>query len=336
MSSEPIVIGHRGASGHRPEHTLEAYWLAIQDGADFVEPDLVATRDGILVARHENDISGTTDVASHPEFASRRVTKMIDGIATTGWFTEDFTLAELKTLKARKRLPDLRGTKFDGLYEVPTLQEVINLVRGYNKNKPARSIGIYPETKHPTYFAGIGLSLEERLVQVLDANGYTSPNDAVFIQSFETSNLKELSRLTRVRLVQLIDASGKPYDLVLKSDLRTYADLVKPQGLREIATYASGIGVNKNLIFPRDAQGKLLGPTNLIRDAHATGLIVHGWTFRAENTFLPVDFRRGTNPILLGDLAAEIQTFLEQGMDGFFTDFPGIGNATRDLFVKEK
>ena len=336
---EPIVIGHRGASGLRPEHTLEAYWLAIQEGADYIEPDLVSTFDRQLVARHENEIGSTTDVASHPEFASRFRTKTIDGASVAGWFTEDFTLAELKTLRARERLSTLRPTTFDGRFEIPTLQEIIDLVRAVNEQRrllrPAQKpVGIYPETKHPSYFDSIGLSLEEPLVDTLRANGYQGQTAAVFIQSFEVSNLRNLAQLIDVPLVQLINNGGRPFDFVLNKDPRTYADLVTPSGLNEIATYAAGIGANKDLIVPRSASGALLTPTSLIRDAHRAGLIVHGWTFRAENTFLPLDFRRGTDPSRLGDMRAEATLFLELGIDGYFTDHPGVGVAARDAFVK--
>src|SRR5262245_23540402 len=304
----PIVIGHRGASGYRPEHTLAAYQLAIDMGADFVEPDLVMTKDGVLVCRHENEISGTTDVASHPEFTLRFATKTIDGATISGWFTEDFTLAELKTLRAKERLPAVRpqNATYDGRYEVPTLQEVIDLV----KSQKGRTVGIYPETKHPTYFQGLGLAMEEPLVAVLNANGYKTPSARCFIQSFETANLRKLAGLTKVPLVQLLDASGRPYDFVVAGDPRTYADLATPAGLAEIAEYADGIGANKSLIIPRDSSGFLIAPTTLVEDAHDAGLIVHGWTFRAENTFLPADFRIGSNPIAIGDLAGEVETFL--------------------------
>src|SRR5688572_15093190 len=201
-----IVIGHRGASGYRPEHTLAAYELAIALGADFIEPDLVSTRDGVLVARHENEISGTTDVADHPEFASRRTTKVIDGVSFTGWFTEDFTLAELKTLRAVERLPAVRqrNTLYNGLFEVPTFQEVIDLAR--RTSRGGRTVGIYPETKHPTYFQGIGLPLEEPLAAALQRNGLNSKNAAVFVQSFEVANLRKLQNLTHARLIQLFGA----------------------------------------------------------------------------------------------------------------------------------
>jgi glycerophosphoryl diester phosphodiesterase len=325
----PIVIGHRGASGYRPEHTLASYELAIDMGADYIEPDLVSTKDGVLVARHENDITGTTDVASHPEFADRKATKTIDGLTITGWFTEDFTLAELRTLRAKERLPDLRvtNTAFDGLYQIPTLDEVIALAK-------RRQVGIYPETKHPTYFDSVGLSLEEPLVAALRRAGLDGPRSAVFIQSFEVGNLKQLNGLTRVPLVQLLDATGKPYDFVVSGDPRTYADLATREGLAEIATYADGVGVNKNLIVPRDAQNRLGTPTQLLRDAHHAGLIVHGWTFRRENTFLPEDFRAG-NPAsavylaATGDFPAELRLFYGLGIDGVFSDNPDVAVAVR-------
>ncbi len=328
----PLVIGHRGASGYRPEHTLASYRLAIGMGADFIEPDLVSTKDGVLVARHENEISGTTDVAAHPEFADRRATKTIDGVSLTGWFTEDFTLAELRTLRAKERIPDLRpdNTAFDGLYQVPTLQEVIDLAK-------RAGVGIYPETKHPTYFDSIGLSLEEPLLATLRANGYQGPKAKVFIQSFETGNLKELSRRTRLPLVQLLSDVGAPYDLVAAGDPRTYADLSTPEGLAEIATYADGIGPSKNQIVPRDANGNLLEPTSLVDDAHKAGLLVHPYTFRNENSFLPADFRQGNpdSPVYLratGDAPAEYRLFFRLGVDGLFSDNPDTAVASRHQF----
>ena len=326
----PIVIGHRGASGYRPEHTLGSYELAIALGADYIEPDLVSTKDHVLVARHENDISGTTDVASHPEFAGRRTTKVVDGVTITGWFTEDFTLAELKTLRAVERLPDLRpnNTVFNGQYEIPTFQEVIDLAK-------RNHVGIYPETKHPTYFDGIGLSLEEPLVETLRRNGLDSAKAPVFIQSFETANLKQLNRMTPVHLVQLIDAVGKPYDFVASGDPRTYADLVKPAGLAEIARYADGIGPNKNLIVPRDAANHLLAPTTLVKDAHHVGLVLHPWTFRRENSFLPEEFRQGNpaHPLYQaapGNLPGELELFYKLDVDGVFSDNPDVAVSTRE------
>jgi len=330
-----LALGHRGAAGYRPEHTLASYQLAIDLGADFIEPDLVSTSDGHLIARHENDISGTTDVASHPEFAARKATKLIDGIAITGWFTEDFTLAEIKTLRARERLPALRpqNATFDGQFEIPTFEEVIALAQREGRRRH-RTIGIYPETKHPTYFQSIGLALEEPLVRTLNAAGLGHKRDAVFIQSFEVANLKQLNKLTKLPLIQLIDATGKPFDFVVAGDPRTYADLVTPAGLHEVASYADGVGVNKNLIIPRDATGKLQAPTTLITDAHAQHLQVHAWTFRAENTFLPLDFQIGdpTSPQfagLRGNFPAELKLFLGLGLDGVFSDQSDVVVAVR-------
>ncbi|SCG66088.1 glycerophosphodiester phosphodiesterase [Micromonospora humi] len=326
----PLVIGHRGASGYRPEHTLESYRLAIRQGADFIEPDLVSTKDGILVARHENEISGTTDVAAHPEFAARKATKTIDGVSVTGWFTEDFTLAELKTLRAEERLPQVRvtNTVFDGRFEIPTFQEVIDLARTESKAR-GRTIGVYPETKHPTYFASIGRALEEPLVAVLRRNRLTHRDDPVFVQSFETANLRKLDTMIDVRLVQLMDATGAPYDLTAAGDHRTYADLATAAGLAWVSRYADGVGLNKNLIVPRDAAGRLLAPTSVIRDAHRLGLVVHAWTFRAENQFLPLDFRLGADPNARGDITSEYELFLGLGLDGVFADQPDTAVAAR-------
>jgi len=301
-TAPPIVIAHRGASGERPEHTLEAYRLAIDQGADFVEPDLVATRDGILVCRHENEISGTTDVAGRPEFASRRATKSIDGQAVTGWFTEDFTLAELKRLRARERLPRLRGTAKDGRLEVPTLEEVLELVAAVNARpeRRGRPVGLYPETKHPSYFEGLSLALEPPLLEALRRHGLDRKDAPVFIQSFELRNLRALARMTPVPLVQLIDAQGRPWDSTVGRTAATYADMVRPEGLREIAAYARAVGVHKSLVVPRDASGRSLPPTTLVRDAHAAGLLVHVFTLRVENEFLPAEWRIGANPSATG------------------------------------
>ncbi|MGR6322277.1 glycerophosphodiester phosphodiesterase [Micromonospora soli] len=326
----PIVIGHRGASGYRPEHTLAAYRLAIRMGADYIEPDLVSTKDGVLVARHENEISGTTDVAAHPEFAARKATRTIDGAPVTGWFTEDFTLAELKTLRAKERLPQVRvaNTAFDGQFEIPTFQEVIDLAQAESRAR-GRTIGVYPETKHPSYFASIGLPLEEPLVEVLRRNGLTHRNDPVFIQSFEIANLCKLDGMTDVRLIQLMDAAGRPYDFTAAGDPRSYADLASAAGLHWVAGYADGVGLNKNLIVPRDATGKLLAPTTVIRDAHRERLLVHAWTFRAENQFLPADYRIGADPNARGDITAEYELFFGLGLDGAFADQPDTAVAAR-------
>jgi glycerophosphoryl diester phosphodiesterase len=325
---EVTVIGHRGASGYRPEHTLEAYRLAIAQCADFIEPDLVSTSDGVLVARHENEIGGTTDVADHPEFAGRRTTKLIDGTSVTGWFTEDFTWAELQTLRARERLPAVRpaNTAFDGRFRIPSLQQVIDLAKR-SRTCDGEKVGIYPETKHPSYFDGIGLSLEEPLVRTLRRNGYHDRRDPVIVQSFEVGNLQQLNRMTDVRLAQLADCAGAPWDFRAAGDPRTYADMVTADGLRSISRYADGLGACKNLLIPRDAAGFLLPPTNVIRDAHRNGLIVHAWTFRRENQFLPADFRVGTDPNAVGNLVREIRAFAALGLDGFFTDNPDLGVA---------
>jgi glycerophosphoryl diester phosphodiesterase len=325
------LIGHRGASGHRPEHTLASYETAIVQCADYIEPDVVSTKDGVLVARHENEIGGTTNVADHPEFAGRRTTKTIDGSSITGWFTEDFTLAELRTLRAKERLPQTRpaNTAFDGLYVIPTLDEVLDLAR-HSVSCDGRPVGVYPETKHPSYFDSIGLSLEEPLVAALQANGLDRADAPVIVQSFETANLRELGGLTDVTLAQLVNSSGRPYDFTLAGDPRTYKDLVTPAGLADIATYADGVGVEKSVVIPRTADGRLGTPTSVIADAHAAGLTVHGWTFRAENQFLPVDFRVGTDPNAYGDLAAEVKVFVAAGMDGIFSDQPDIAAVAID------
>jgi len=338
MSSlgRPIVIAHRGASGYAPEHTLAAYFIAIEQGTDYIEPDLVMTRDGVMVARHENEISGTTDVADRGQFADRRTTKVVDGASVTGWFTEDFSLEELKTLRARERIPELRpgNTRLDGRLEIPTLEEILALARGVEERRRVRArelglaapepIGVYPETKHPSYFAGLGLAMEERLVAALERYGYRGADGRAFLQSFETGNLKVLRGLTRLPLVQLIEAAGAPYDLVQSGDARTYADLVTPTGLEEIATYAACIGPAKSMIIPRDAHGKLARPTSLVADAHAAGVGVHPWTFRAEKAFLPAGV----------DLEGELREFLDIGIDGFFTDQADVGVQARDAYVK--
>ncbi|MEH2214958.1 glycerophosphodiester phosphodiesterase [Nostoc sp.] len=324
QDTSPIIIAHRGASGYRPEHTLAAYELAIALGADYIEPDLVSTKDGILIARHENEISETTDVASHAEFAHLQTTKIIDGESKTGWFTEDFTLTELKTLRAKERIPQVRSqnTTYDGLFEIPTLQEIIDLVK-VKSGEINRTIGIYPETKHPTYFQSIGLALEAPLLATLTANGYQGANAPVFIQSFEVGNLQDLSTKTDLPLVQLLNNSGKPYDFVVSGCERTYTDLVTASGLEEIATYAQAIGIHKNLLVPRDNNGKLrrrgaacrqISPTSLVIDAHAAGLLVHVWTFRNEDCFLPLDFQ--------GNPQGEYELFFSLGVDGVFSDYP--------------
>ncbi|WP_109473564.1 glycerophosphodiester phosphodiesterase [Ornithinimicrobium cavernae] len=322
---EQVLIAHRGASGDRPEHTLEAYELAARAGADFLEPDLVATADGHLVARHENEISGTTDVADHSELADRRTTKVIDGQQVTGWFTEDLTLAELRTLRCRERLPGLRAgnTAYDGQFLVPTLSEVLAL-RERLAAELARPLGIYPETKHPSYFRSVGLPLEEPLVAELEGSGLNDPDAPVFVQSFELGNLVALRRDhgARVPLVFLADVAGAPPDLVAAGDPRTCADLLRPAGLADLARWVEAVGPHKDLVISRTADGGLGQPTSLVADAHAVGLQVHPWTFRQENQFLPADLR---GPDGTGDVVAEIRAHLAVGVDGFFTDHTDLG-----------
>jgi glycerophosphoryl diester phosphodiesterase len=314
-AATPIVIGHRGASGERPEHTIASYARAIEVGADYIEPDLVMTKDGVMVARHENEISGTTDVALHPEFAGRKTTKIIDGRAVTGWFTEDFKLAELKTLFARERLADIRpGNLAWSKERIPTLAEILALVKASK-----RVVGLYPEIKHSTYFAANKLAMEKPLIAALRRAGFTKPTDPVFIQSFEIGNLRALHKMTSLRLVQLIEQGAAPPD----SPALTSAKMISPAGLREIATYAQAIGPQKSLVI---AEGRV---TDLVRDAHAAGLLVHPWTFRAENMFMDVMFQSGPDAKAQGDLKAEIRSFYAAGVDGVFSDFPGEAVAAR-------
>jgi len=312
-----LVIAHRGASGERPEHTLGSYTLAIEQGADFIEPDLVLTKDGILVARHENEISETTDVAARPEFAGRKTSKTIDGQTMTGWFTEDFTLAELKTLRAKERLPQLRKANmaFDGQFEILTFEEILDLAKAQSA-KTGRTIGIYPETKHPSYFASIGLPHEAPLLALLERYGHVDKAAPVFIQSFEVENLKALRAKTKVRLIQLMDEKGSPPD---RLDLN-YPAMATADGLKAVAAYADGVGPNKALVIPRTLLGNLGEPTTLVRDAHEAGLAVHPWTFRRENYFLPLSAKSGVDPRAVGDVVNEIRTYLATGIDGFFSD----------------
>jgi len=290
-----VVIAHRGASGYRPEHTLAAYELGARLGADYIEPDVVPTKDGVLVARHENEISGTTDVADRPEFAGRRTTKTIDGVELTGWFTEDFTLAELKTLRTKERLPDLRpaNARYDGRFEVPTLAEVVDLARRLTREL-GRPVGVYPETKHPTYFRDIGLPLEEPLAEALDGL------DHVFVQSFEADSLKRMPGFPRVLLLR------------------------QPADFDEIAGYADAVGPRKNLIVPRDDDGRSLEPTGFVDDAHRAGLLVHPYTFRSEEAFLPLELRTSD-----GGALAEYEQFLALGVDGVFSDHPDVAVTAR-------
>ncbi len=338
--TRPRIIAHRGASGMRPEHTLAAYELAIDQGADYIEPDLVMTKDGVLVVRHENEISGTTNVGDVQRFLSRRVSsRIIDNQPTTGWFTEDFTLAEIKELRARERLPGLRkeSATFNDKYPIPTFQEVLDLAKRKSA-ETGRVIGVYPETKHPSYFRSLNQGLEKPLVEILHKNGFTGKSAPVFIQSFEVANLKELRMMTDVPLIQLISAIGKPYDWELSGSKQTYNDMRTPQGLAEIATYAQGIGPEKSLVIAR-GEGNTTGkPTTLVADAHNVGLKVHPWTFRSENVHLPSNLRKGElGPEYArskGDYIAEYTLYFAQGVDGVFTDFPADALAAWEAYKK--
>lgn len=336
---KPLVIAHRGASGYVPEHTLAAYAMAILQGADFIEPDLVITKDGHLVARHDNVLDLTTDVSSRPEFAGRKTTKTVDGVTVTGWFSEDFTLNEIKTLRAIERIPGIRpaNARFDGQFEIPTFQEIIELAQAYEKLLDRR-IGLYPETKHPTYFDRLGLPLEEPLVKVLRRNGYEGRNAQVFIQSFEINNLRKLKGMTRIPLVQLLWIEGKPYDVEAGGGTLTYEQMATPAGLAQIASYAKGVGPEKRFIIPLDSAGNLnlSSATRFVQDAHAVGLQVHPYTFRSENVFLPSNFKSSSDPNALGDGAGEIKVFLRTGIDGFFTDQTDRGIVARDAFLKNQ
>ncbi len=351
----PLVIGHRGAAGYLPDHTLEGYKKAIEMGADFIEPDLVATSDGVLVARHEPNITGTTDVAQRPEFANRKTKKTVDGAEEEGWFVSDFTLAELKTLRAIQPFAD-RDPQFNGQFQIPTFVEVLDLAKAEGA-KAGRTVGVYPETKHPTYHASLGLPLEDRLLATLATYGYTTKASPVIVQSFEVANLKYLRSKTQVRLVQLVDGNdlnadgsidltapyGKPYDFAVAGDARTFASLLTPAGLQQVKTYADGIGPWKPYLIPsrlvdRNNDGQpddlngdgniderdrvVMAPTEVVKNAHAAGLFVHPYTFRSEARRLASDFK--------GDPKAEYRLFYELGVDGVFSDFPDQARAARD------
>lgn len=328
------VYAHRGASALLPEHTLAAYAQAISDGADYIEPDLVMTRDGVMVARHENEISSTTDVAAHPEFASRRTTKLIDGQKVEGWFTEDFTLAELKTLYARERLPQLRSTDFDDQFRIASLDEIITFLV-QQAGRANRGIGLAPEIKHGSYFRGIGLPMEDKLLAALQGSAYTRVAP-VLVQSFETANLRalhgKLGNGSNIRLLQLLGGPTEvPADVALAGGKLTYAQMMTPAGLQDVATYANAVGPERHAVMPLDAQGKLAAPTSLVADAHAAGLQVVVYTFRPENYFLPQSLRSGAenarNPA--GSIS-EMREYLKAGIDAFFTDDPALGRKAVD------
>ncbi|MBE1586493.1 glycerophosphodiester phosphodiesterase [Nonomuraea angiospora] len=321
--SQVVVIGHRGAAGHRPEHTQGGYELAVAMGADWIEPDLVPTKDHVLVVRHENEISGTTDVSLHPEFAARKTTKVVDGRNVTGWFTEDFTLAELKTLRAVERLPAIRqrNTVYNGYYQVLTFQEVLDLAKRLSRQY-GRQVGVFPETKHPTYFRSIGLPLEEPLIETVKRNGLNRPGGPVVVQSFEPSSLKRVAKDLRVPLWQALGTTGQPYDLTAAGDPTTYADMMKPEGLAKIAQYAQWIGPDKSSAIPLNPDGSSGTPTTLVSDAHKAGLKIGVYTFRSENQYLPLQLRRGQVATDHGDALAEYRAHLDLGVDAFVTDYP--------------
>ena len=317
----PLIIGHRGACGYRPEHTMASYELAIKLGADYIEPDLVMTKDGVLMARHENEISGTTDVAD--KFPERKKTKKVDGKDITGWFIEDFTYKEVKTLRARERLA-FRDHSYDGKFEIPSFKEILDLVK-----KHKGKIGVYPETKHPTYFQNIGLPLEEALVKELIAHGLNKKNSPVFIQSFEMGSLRKLKKLTDLPLIYLIDdPEVTPYDHIVSGDKRTYQDMVQPKALKEISEIASGIGPYKRYILPTNEKGDLLPATTLIQDAHAVGLKVHPYTFRPEAQYLHKDYHK--------DPQLEYLQFFELGVDAVFSDVSDQAALAKKTFLKNK
>lgn len=332
----PTIIGHRGASGYRPEHTFGSYNLALDLGADVVEAgDLVPTKDGHLVCRHEPEIGGTTDVAAHPEFADRKTTKVLDGVPTTGWFTEDFTLAELKTLRAVERIPANRphNTLYNGRWEIPTFEEVLKW-QDEQTRKRGKQVWIYPETKHPTYFRKLGLGLEERVAKLLRKYGKDNRNSPVILQSFEPSSIQKLNQLVDNPLVVLLSsASSRPYDFVEAGDPRTVADLITPKGLREIAGYAQGIGPTLDLIIPKNPDGTLAQPTTLVSDAHKVGLILHPYTMRNENPFLPAEYRKGSAADAYGDVFGAFKTYFATGIDGVFTDNADTGVLARADFL---
>ncbi|WP_326788853.1 glycerophosphodiester phosphodiesterase [Streptomyces sp. NBC_00151] len=319
----PTVIGHRGASGYRPEHTFGSYQLALDLGADVVEAgDLVPTRDGHLVCRHEPEIGGTTDVSAHPEFAGRKTTKTLDGVPTTGWFTEDFTLAELKTLRAVERIPANRphNTLYNGRWEIPTFEEVLRWQDEQTRRR-GKQVWIYPETKHPTYFRALGLGLEERVAKLLRKYGKDKKDSPVILQSFEPSSIQRLDKLVGNPLVVLLSAANtRPWDFAAAGDPRTVADLVTPAGLKWIASYAQGIGPTLDLVIPKDAAGNLTTPTTLVADAHRAGLVLHPYTMRNENPFLPANFRQGTAADAYGDPFGAFKVYFETGIDGVFSD----------------
>ena len=333
--SVPLVIAHRGVPGLRLEHTRPSYELAIELGADFIEPDVVASADGVLVVRHENEIGGTTDVADHPEFSSRRTTKTVDGAEKTGWFTEDFTVAELKTLRAKERIPDLRpqNVALQGQQQILTFDEVMVLSAEHGLDGPA---GVYVETKHPTYFEGLGISLNDLLIDALERHGRNRADAGIIIQSFEPTNLQQLRSRTPVFMMQLLKTRGVPPDLEAAGSTRTYEDLRTDEGLAFVAGYADAIGPEKSLVISRDAEGRLGAPTGLVERSHAAGLDVHVWSMRNENTFLPLDLRVGDEPSAHGDAEGEYLAYFDAGVDAVFSDDTGCAVRARGVWTARR
>jgi glycerophosphoryl diester phosphodiesterase len=333
-AATPLIFGHRGSSALRPEHTLASYAKAIADGADYVEPDLVSTKDGVLVARHEAFLSETTDVASHAEFASRKTRKTIDGETHEGWFVDDFTLAELKTLRAVERIPQYRpgSAQYNGLFQVVTFEEIIDFVAAESATR-GRIVGIVPELKHSTYFASVGLPLEDRFLSIIAAHDYTRRNP-LQIQSFEVANLKylrgKLGRRSNLRLMQLVIGEHvRPMDVAAAGGTLTFAQMCTPAGLRDIAQYADVVAPPTRSIIPLKKDGSLDAPSSLVDDAHKAGLRIEPWTFRPENQFLAADFRNGEALTARNEAGsiAEMKRYIATGIDGFFTDDPALGRA---------
>lgn len=331
--SEPLIIAHRGASGYRPEHTIAAYELAVEMGADYIEPDLVMTGDGVLVDRHEPEVSGTTDVAERPEFADRRTTKQVDDRSVTGWFVEDFTLEELRTLRAKERLGDLRpeSAAYGGRFRVPTFEEVLQ-ARTELSRASGRTIGIIPEIKHPTYLHALGFDPEAEVTRVVQAHGLGRPDAPVWVQSFELTALKGLrEKGYRGRSTFLTTANGTPYDL--REQGTTYAELTTAEGMRELSAWVDGLSPGKDQVIPWNQDATLGEPTGFVRDAHAAGLKVTPWTFRSENAFLPADYRNGDGPAAHGRIVDEVVAYLEAGVDGVFCDQPDVCVGARSQFL---
>lgn len=323
VKQTPLVMAHRGASADRPEQTLEAFAEAIDQGADYLELDVVPTKDKILIVRHENELSGTTDIASRPEFASRKTTKTIEGNQITGWFSEDMTLAEIRTLRARERLPELRpaSARYDGLFQVPTMEEVIKLAQAKQADG-GKTVGLYPELKHAAYFASIGQSTEDPLLKLLGQYGYDKATDPVILHSFEVGVLESLHKKTKLRIMQIVGAGGGPAD----KPGTTYAQMTSPAGLKAIKRYAVGINTDALLAFPGTAQGNPT-PGPVIGDAHKAGLDVYIWTIRPENQFLPKPLWNGTTPAGRGNMNHVVDALIAAGADGIVTDAPGLTRA---------